>query len=159
MMELYLNSKTEQTAVKHNQKVSKHTCASNLYDLPTRTNSTNQKKSVDHNLVTTEMSPCPWCTALFGFADRSSIIVASLRRRNNVVPLYCYVTVLMSRCYGNLTITRNSIILPVIPRSIKWFILEIFLWNVVQSKTWLIWNPRDQNKVFWIMKNLYNFLI
>jgi hypothetical protein len=38
------------------------------------------------------------------------------------------------------------------------FILYMFsiVLKLMYSKTWLIQNPGDQKKVFWIMKNLYN---
>jgi hypothetical protein len=71
-------------------------------NLPTRTNSTNQSKSADSNLVTIE----------------SISLHVHCRVRNNFVLLPCYVTVLYycivtwqtSRCEGNLAITRNNIL-------------------------------------------------
>jgi hypothetical protein len=116
-MELYCNSKSQHTTVKHSQQLFKHMYTSNLYGLGTLTpiefvqqdhfrssSKTNwlskpiQSHIQQNSLLWKSITACLRCCVTVEL--RPSSIVASLRRCNNVVPVHCYVTAPTSR-YGN----------------------------------------------------------
>jgi hypothetical protein len=125
-MDIYFRSKTQHITVKHSQQLFEHTYTSNILLSPTLDSNrlrpagpllvlfhtnwpSNQSKSVINSLVTIE----PNYNLFTLFRDnalRPSSIVASLRRRNNVVLLHCYVTGHW-RHVATETIARNSIFL------------------------------------------------
>jgi hypothetical protein len=112
-MELYCNSKTQHTTVKHSQQLFEHTYTSNLYGLGTLTAASKpiQSRKQQNSLLWKSITACLHCCATMEL--RQSSIVASLRRRKNVVLVHFYVTG-HRRHVATETITRNNINLHII---------------------------------------------
>jgi hypothetical protein len=91
-MELYCNSKTQHTTVKHSQQLFEHTYTSNLYSLGTLTAASKpiQSRRQQKSLLWKSSTACLHCCMTVEL--RPSSIVASLRRYNSVVLVHCYVT-------------------------------------------------------------------
>jgi hypothetical protein len=108
-MDLYYNPKIQHTTVNYNQHLSEHTYTSNLYGLGTLTpiefvqqdllwslSNTNwpskpiQSRRQQNSLLWKSITACLHCCVTMEL--RPSSIVASLRRRKNLVLLNCYVT-------------------------------------------------------------------
>jgi hypothetical protein len=126
-MELYCNSRTQHTTVKHSQQLFKHTYTSSLYCLGTLTpiefvqqdlfwssSNTNsppkpiQSRRQRNSLLLKSITARLHCCVTMEL--RPSRIVTSLRIHNNVVLLHCYVTGYLHHVAME-TITRNNIII------------------------------------------------